>query len=90
MTRAVILDAVASEAVETFADHVNEILAREHSLSGLKPTMRFSPGYGDLRTDIHTKLLPLLESERIGIRSHPQNFILYPEKTISAVIGWVK
>lgn len=90
MTRAVILDAIASEAVEAFADHINEILAREHSLRGLKPAMRFSPGYGDLRTDIHAQLLPLLRSEEIGIRFHPENFILYPEKSISAVIGWFR
>lgn len=90
MTRAVILDAIASEAVEALADHVTEVLAREHRLRGLKPTMRFSPGYGDLKTDVHDRLLPLLEAEKIGVSCHPENFILKPEKSISALIGWIK
>lgn len=90
MTRAVILDAVASEAVEAFADQITEILSRERQLQGLRPTMRYSPGYGDLKTDIHHALLPLLEAEKIGVRHHPGNFILTPEKTVTAVIGWVK
>lgn len=90
MTRAVILDAIASEAVEAFADYITEVLTREKGLLRLKPTMRFSPGYGDLKTDVHREMLPLLESDKIGIRFHPDNFILFPEKSISAVIGWKK
>ena len=90
MTRAIILDAVASEAVEAFADYVTEILSRERGLQGLRPTMRYSPGYGDLQTDIHRDLLPLLEADKIGISHHPENFILFPEKTITAVVGWTR
>lgn len=90
MTRAVILDAIASEAVEAFADYITEILARERGLQGLRPTMRYSPGYGDLQTDIHRDLLPLLEADKIGISHHPDNFILFPEKTITAVVGWTR
>ncbi len=90
LTRAVILDAIASESVEAFADHITDILAQEYNYSGYRPTMRFSPGYGDFKTAIHSILLPFLDADKAGISSDPVTHILSPEKTISAVIGWVK
>jgi hypothetical protein len=86
--RSVILDAAGSETVEAFADYISEVLQREKKLFRLKPAMRYSPGYGDLKTNVHKELLPLLESAEIGITSNPDNFILKPEKSITAIIGW--
>lgn len=90
MTQAVIWDAVASESVETFADYITEVLTRENRLLGWNSTMRYSPGYGDFKTDIHEKILPLLEADKIGVTYQKDNYILLPEKSISAVIGWMK
>ena len=90
ITRAVILDAIASEAAEAFANYITGVLEREKIMLGLRPTMRFSPGYGDLKTDVHLKMLPVLESESIGISFNKENFILYPEKSITALTGWEK
>ncbi len=90
LTRAVVLDAIASEAIESFADYITEVLKREKGIQGFKAAMRFSPGYGDLKTEIHAEMLPILDSESIGISYNKDNFILYPEKSISAIIGWEK
>ena len=88
MTRGVVLDAIASESVEAFADYINDILIRENTLLRLRPTMRFSPGYGGMTTVVQPELLKILESEKIGVTCNPENFILKPEKTITAMIGW--
>jgi len=88
VTRAAIVDAVASESVEHFVDWMQAIVAREKLRFGYVPTMRFSPGYGDWKLDIQPHLLRFLGAEEIGITSHPQSHILQPEKSITAVIGW--
>lgn len=90
LTRGVILDAIGSESVEAFADYVNDILAREVGLSGWKPVMRFSPGYGDLALSNQAVILGLLDGEGAGIRAHPDTFLLDPLKSITALIGWRK
>jgi hypothetical protein len=51
--------------------------------------MRYSPGYGDLGTEVHSFMLPLLDAGGIGVSYHPDSFILVPEKTISAFTGWI-
>ncbi len=90
MSSAVVLDAVASESVEAFAGYITDILAREKILMNLKPAMRFSPGYGDLKTDIQPLILKLLEADKIGVTCRQDSFILIPEKSITAIIGWDK
>jgi hypothetical protein len=90
LTRGVILDAIGSESVEAFADYVNNILAREYGLSGWKPVMRYSPGYGDLALSNQSVILGILDGDTIGIRAHPETYLLDPQKSITAVIGWRK
>ncbi len=90
ITRAVILDAIGSEAVEAFADYMTGVLMQENTVFGLKPSMRYSPGYGDLNTETHKEILPLLEADKIGVGCHKESFILIPEKSISAIIGWLQ
>jgi len=87
-SRAVIIDAIASEAVESFVEHIQKTLLSNKRLMGLKPTMRFSPGYGDLSIENQPYFLKLIEAEKIGISLHPKSFLLIPEKTITALVGW--
>jgi Methionine synthase I, cobalamin-binding domain len=87
-TKAVIIDAIGSEAVEKFADYIQDVIARENRLFSLKPTMRFSPGYGDFSLSYQKEILLLLEAEEIGISLHPESLVLIPEKSITAVVGW--
>jgi hypothetical protein len=87
-TKAVIIDAIGSEAVEKFADYIQDVIARENRLFSLRPTMRFSPGYGDFSLSYQKEILLLLEAEDIGISLHPESLVLIPEKSITAVVGW--
>ncbi|MCX7820535.1 MAG: hypothetical protein N2258_02545 [Brevinematales bacterium] len=89
-TEAVILDAIGSEAVETFTNHIQSILEREKKLSGYKATMRYSPGYGDLSIDFNSYILERLDAKKINLTLYPESKILHPEKSITAIIGWEK
>lgn len=88
LTQATLLDAIASESVEHFVDWMQAIIARERLRLGFSPTMRFSPGYGDWKLDIQPDILRVLKAEEIGLSVHPESYILLPEKSITAVIGW--
>lgn len=86
-TKATILDAIASVAAEEVANELNAIIAKESITKGLPHlTMRFSPGYGDLKLDIQPKILELLDGDKLGIATTTSN-ILLPEKSITAIIG---
>lgn len=88
MTWATMIDAIGSEAVEDFADYVTGVLKQRFAFTRQNPTMRFAPGYGDVSTSVHVQLFPLLEAEKIGMSYHRESFLMYPEKSISAFIGW--
>ena len=85
MTRAIILDFLASAAVEQVCDAAEERLDRE--LPGFNRTWRFSPGYGDLALDIQGSFLDVLQTpKRIGLNV-TQNNIMTPRKSVTAIIG---
>jgi|YNPMSStandDraft_1061717.scaffolds.fasta_scaffold00483_10 cobalamin-dependent methionine synthase I len=88
ITTAAILDAIASESIDHCMDWMQAILLREHLRFGSRPTMRFSPGYGDWALPIQQDLVRCLQAEEIGLSVHPESYILQPEKSITAVIGW--
>lgn len=87
-TQAVVLDAIGTEAVEQGANHFNEMLLQQAYQQGFQLTQRFSPGYG--RWDIKNQefLLELLEESKLDI-SLTEGYMLKPQKTITAVIGWI-
>ncbi len=89
-TEAVIIDAIGSESVEAFVNYIEEIIARRKRLYGLRPTMRFSPGYGDLPLRYQADLLNFTGADRIGVSINKESFVLIPEKSITAIIGWEK
>lgn len=85
MEKAVIVDSLASAAVEQACDKAeDEIHSR---LAGYHFTWRFSPGYGDFPLDIQRDFLKVLNAEkRIGL-SVSESLILTPRKSVTAVIG---
>ncbi|MDD5086105.1 MAG: vitamin B12 dependent-methionine synthase activation domain-containing protein [Candidatus Omnitrophica bacterium] len=87
-TRAAILDAVGSEAVEGVANSVNEAIVKGACGEECKLLPRFSPGYGDWELVAEEEVLKLLKAERVGITLSP-SYIMVPEKSITAVVGWV-
>ncbi len=86
MERAVIFDVIGSEAVEAAANALNHLLDTQARHIRASLTMRFSPGYGDLSLDFQKEIHKELKLDELGIRINEKN-LLYPQKTITAVIG---
>ncbi len=86
-TRATILDAIGSDGIEQLANKINHIVAQEAAQKGYQLTQRFSPGYGQWDITAQKDLLDLLDIQRIGI-SMTEHYMLNPQKSITAVIGW--
>lgn len=87
MTKALILDACATAAVEEACDRVCEMIKKEAAIKGKTITSRFSPGYGDLSLDIQRNFISVLEADRtIGLTASANN-ILIPGKSVTAIVG---
>jgi hypothetical protein len=83
-TKAVILDAVGSEAVENITDSLQEQLA---GMNGeYKATPRFSPGYGDWELKANKGILKLLDAQKIGVKVSSKH-MLVPQKSVTGVWG---
>lgn len=77
-----ITDGIASSAVESLCDYINDKLKEGNEL---KP--RFSPGYGDLDISFQKELLGRLNGyKNLGI-SLNDSFFMTPTKSITAIIG---
>ncbi|GAB6087576.1 methionine synthase [Alkaliphilus crotonatoxidans] len=86
MTRAVILDACASEAIEVLCDHAESVI-KNGAAPGSYLTGRFSPGYGDLSVELQPELIKLLEADKkIGLTVTDHHFLV-PRKSVTACIG---
>lgn len=85
MTKAVIMDALASVAVEQVCDSIEEKLAEE--LQGWYLTWRFGVGYGDFPLSLQKQVLAVTDApKRIGLHVN-ESYILTPRKSITCVIG---
>ncbi|MFQ6038459.1 MAG: hypothetical protein ACE5LV_07575 [Candidatus Aminicenantales bacterium] len=84
--KALVLDAIGSEAVEAAADSLNTHLVSLARQTRHFLTTRFSPGYGDLPLSFQQDLYRELSLRDIGVRINEKH-ILFPQKTITAVIG---
>jgi len=87
LTQATILDAVASVAVEVVADQINEIIRRDAHLQKYSLRRRYSPGFGDWGLEEQGKILQIINAECIDI-SLTEAYVMMPEKSVSALIGW--
>ncbi len=84
VSRAVILDAIGSAAVESFADLVCKTIQDENGIN-FRP--RFSPGYGDLSLSCQGCVLGACDASRkIGVTLSNNNLMI-PKKTVSAIAG---
>ncbi|NLC52444.1 MAG: methionine synthase [Firmicutes bacterium] len=90
LTRAIIMDACATAAIEALCDQVQEQLRTEVAPDGYGVTCRYSPGYGDLSILYQKDILEMLQAyARIGLTVN-ENHILLPRKSVTAFIGLVK
>ena len=85
MAQAVVLDAMASTAIEQVCTQVDEIIAAQNPERFM--TFRFSPGYGDYPISLQRDFLRLLDAPRkIGL-SLSESCLLVPAKSVTAVAG---
>ncbi len=81
-----ILDRIASELVEMIGDKTEQKLKEYLEQYELKITNRYSPGYCGWNVSDQQKLFALLPENFCGI-SLNENSMMFPVKSISAVIG---
>jgi len=82
-----IVDAIASELVESLADHLQDRVAEELRAHNLFCGLRYSPGYCDWPIGELPTLLSHVGSERIGI-SLTEGGMMVPKKSIAGLIGF--
>lgn len=89
VTRAVVMDAAASEIVDSALDWIMSYLSQGLRREG-KALMntRYSAGYGDLALENQRVIHQLLVMDRLGV-SITDNYILVPEKSVTAMTGIV-
>ncbi len=89
LTRAVILDAVASEMTDSGLDWMMDYMNRDLMRKARSLTKaRFSAGYGDFSLENQKAIHELLHLDKIGV-SITDRYILMPEKSVTAIAGVV-
>lgn len=88
MARAVVMDSLASVAVEQVCNAFDKIIAEKYSDYNM--TFRFSLGYGDYPIELQKIILQMLDApKKIGLCTN-DNFLLTPTKSVTAVLGLSK
>ncbi len=79
---AVIVDCIASSAIEVWCDKVNEKIVGD-----CKSKPRFSPGYGGVSLEYQKDVLSFLDAQRnLGI-TLSDAFMMKPVKSVTAFVG---
>ena len=81
---AVVLDAAATAAVESFADDVEDEIARA---AGRPVRSRFSCGYGDLPLAMQRDFIGLLSAGKFAGIAVTEDHLLLPQKSVTALVG---
>ncbi len=87
-SRAVVMDAVGSDAVEQAVSWADALLQREAQKEGFTTLRRVSPGYGLWNIEANAAIAETVGAERIGIEVLP-SYELLPRKSVIAAVGWV-
>ena len=80
---ALIYDSIGSEYAESTADALQKIIEKEKNYC----MSRYSPGYNDWHISDQQKIFTILPAEKINIDLN-ESFLMHPEKSISAMIGY--
>jgi len=89
LLRALILDALGSEAVEEVAIQSDKMLAEKAREMNLWPSKRFSPGYGKWDITEQRFIFGILPGRDIGV-SLRESCMMVPRKSISFRINFYK
>lgn len=81
-SKAVILQAVGAERIETLCNTFNDEIKSE-----FKTVPRISPGYGDFPLEFQREIFNLImPAKRIGLNLN-ESFLMSPTKSVTALIG---
>jgi hypothetical protein len=83
---AMMLDSVASGAVESLAEYVNDLLCQDGESVGLRVTNRISPGYARWDVEAQRGLFVVCAGDAIGVRLNAA-YYMTPAKSISLLVG---
>lgn len=86
-SKAVVLNAAATAAVESFCDSLCKTLENEYKRQGKFLRPRFSAGYGDFDIKHQSDVLTVCQStSKLGVNL-TENLMMVPTKSVSALIG---
>ena len=86
-SRAVILQAIGAERIESLCNAFNRDITNEKQNLGFNTKPRFSPGYGDLDINLQRDILDCLKSPKMVGISLTNNLFMTPTKSVTAIIG---
>ena len=86
LSKAYILDSMASVAVENMAASFHRSMKREYETKGRQVTLCFSPGYCDWNITDQKKLFSMFNSKELNVELTDSCF-MQPRKSISGVFG---
>jgi len=89
LLRALVLDALGSEAAEEVAIESDQIIAAKAREMNLWPSKRFSPGYGKWDIKEQRFVFSVLPGQKIGV-SLKESCMMVPRKSISFRINFYK
>ncbi len=88
-SRALMLQAIAAERIESLCDAFCDDITADAKASGYSVRPRFSPGYGDLQIEVQRDIFKVLNCQKnIGV-SLNDSLIMSPSKSVTAFIGLV-
>ena len=90
LLRALILDALGSEAAEEVAIQSDEFMAEMARKMNLWPSKRFSPGYKKWNIKEQRFLFQMLAAQEIGVSLIKESWMMIPRKSISLRINFYK
>jgi len=85
--RALVLDTYGSAAAEATADAANAIIEQEITEKGMFCSSRFSPGYACWDVKEQGWIMPVLNSEELGVKL-TDGFMMVPRKSVSFAVTY--
>lgn len=86
MVQASVLDVIGSDAAETLANVVRDIIGKEAVAEGLGISQRFSPGYCDWKVSQQKMVFRAMDGETSSVRL-TDGCLMVPQKSISGIVG---
>jgi hypothetical protein len=86
LSEAVLLDAMASEVIDSVCDTINNTIKSLAKANRKSITRRVSPGYGDIPLFLNKKIIDIVGKEKLGVKVLDSG-LMYPQKSITAIIG---